>query len=404
MLTQCLAAEPAALAGTGKRVSDHVLGIVVAPSQELAMQIVRQAEALLGPGARQYVAQAIGGANMKRQMEALRREKPMLVIGTPGRLAELSELGHLRTHHVRCLVLDEADELLDGVFAKHLARLEEHAGKAVYAGRQTVLVSATLAPRTLAAYAPWCAAPAVLVAARPPRPAGEAGGAADGARSAGEAPPSLPPQLQHSYVVVDDSRHRVDLLRRSIHALDTQRALVFLNFGKRLADTAAKLSRRGMAVGALHGGLDKLERAATLAAFRAGKLRALLVTDLAARGLDVPECDAVFSLELPSDGVHYAHRAGRTARAGREGRMVTLVEPRELFVIRKYERALGIAIPEARVHAGEMTDAAEADAAAAAAAEAALGQAPPPVAAPSQPKAKAPQPKAPRAQAAAQKA
>ena len=366
------------------------------------MQIVRQAEALLGPGARQYVAQAIGGANMKRQMEALRREKPMLVIGTPGRLAELSELGHLRTHHVRCLVLDEADELLDGVFAKHLARLEEHAGRAVYAGRQTVLVSATLAPRTLAAYAPWCAAPAVLVAPRAPRPAGEAaGGAGDGARPVGEAPPSLPPQLQHSYVVVDDSRHRVDLLRRSIHALDTQRALVFLNFGRRLADTASKLARRGMAVGALHGGLDKLERAATLAAFRAGKLRALLVTDLAARGLDVPECDAVFSLELPSDGVHYAHRAGRTARAGREGRMVTLVEPRELFVIRKYERALGIAIPEARVHAGEMTDAAEADAAAAEAAEAAVGQAPQPVAAPQQPKAKA---KAPRAQPAAQKA
>ncbi len=146
---------------------------------------------------------------------------------------------------------------------------------------------------------------------------------------------------------------------------------MFLNFGRRLADTASKLGSRGMAVGALHGGLNKTERAGTLAAFRAGKLRALLVTDLAARGLDVPECDAVFNLELPSDGVHYAHRAGRTARAGRAGRMVTLVEPRQVFVLRKFEKLLSVDIAEAKVFAGEMTATADmlaADAAAAAAA------------------------------------
>lgn len=111
----------------------------------------------------------------------------------------------------------------------------------------------------------------------------------------------------------------MDQLRRAIHALDAQRALVFLNFGRRLDDTASKLSARGMPVGALHGELTKGERAAVLSRFRAGELRALLVTDLAARGLDVPECDAVFNLELPTDGTHYAHRAGRTGRLGRPG-------------------------------------------------------------------------------------
>jgi superfamily II DNA/RNA helicase len=432
LLTACFEAEGAALAGTGRRTTDHVLGIVVAPSQELAIQIVRQAEALLGPAGRQYVAQAIGGANMRRQLDALRRNKPMLVVGTPGRLAELSLLGHLRTHHVRSLVIDEADELLDAVFARHLARLQEHAGKAVYAGRQTVLVSATLTPRTLAAYAPWCPAPEVVTAATPAaavpraRALAEPGAETDSDDAGGaesSPPPALPKELLHNYVIVDDARHRVDLLRRSIYALgacarararacdmhaccaagtcactpwsdadalkrrficrppptrvaDSQRALVFLNFGRRLADTAQKLSSRGMPVGALHGGLNKTERAGTLSAFRAGKLRALLVTDLAARGLDVPECDAVFNLELPSDGVHYAHRAGRTARAGRAGRMVTLVEPRQVFVLRKFERFLGIDIAEAKVYAGEMTPAADAaaDAAAAtvAAADAAL--------------------------------
>ena len=350
LLTAFQATEAAALAG-GKRRSDAVLGIVVAPSQELAMQIVRQAEALLGPAGRQYVAQAIGGANMKRQLEALRRHKPMLVVGTPGRLAELSLLGHLKSHGCATLVLDEADELLGAPFRVHLARLEEHCGRAARPGRQTVLVSATLTPAVLEAYAPWCRDPVRCAAAGPP-PAGAA--AAEGEEGP---PPALPAQLLHNYVVVEDSRHRVDSLRRAIHALDAQRALVFMNWGSRLEDTAAKLGARGMAVGALHGGLTKGERGAALQAFRAGKLRALLTTDLAARGLDVPECDAVFSLELPSDGAHYAHRAGRTARAGRAGRCVTLVEPRELFVLRKFERALGgVRIAEATLKAGELTE------------------------------------------------
>lgn len=130
---------------------------------------------------------------------------------------------------------------------------------------------------------------------------------------------SLPCVIFPQYQLVDDSRHRVDQLRRAIYALDSQRALVFLNFGRRLDDTAAKLSARGMPVGALHGELSKGERNAVLTAFRTGRLRALLVTDLAARGLDVPECDAVFNLELPTDGTHYAHRAGRTGRLGRPG-------------------------------------------------------------------------------------
>lgn len=346
-----MAEEGAALRGECRRRSDAVLGVVVAPSQELAIQIFRQAEALLGPAGRQYVVQAVGGANMKRQLEALKRNRPLLVVGTPGRLAELSLLGHLRTHHVRTLVLDEADELLNEAFSRHVARLEEHAGRAVFGGRQTVLVSATLAQRTLDAYAPWCASPTLArVQAAGERPAGAAGG---------DPPPSLPASLAHKFVLLPDARLRVDVLRRAVYALDAQRALVFLNYGRRLADAAAKLGARGLAVGALHGGMSKAERGGTLAAFRAGKLRCLLVSDLAARGLDVPECDAVFNLELPSDGVHYAHRAGRTARAGRPGIAVTLVEPREAFVLSKFERQLGIQIQEAKLGGGEMVDVAE---------------------------------------------
>ena len=127
-----------------------------------------------------------------------------------------------------------------------------------------------------------------------------------------------------------------------------------------LADDVAKAQKHGQSVvlvssGAIAVGRQHLK-------LRAGKLRCLLVTDLAARGLDVPECDAVFNLELPSDGVHYAHRAGRTARAGREGMVVTLVEPREQFVLGKIERQLGLSagtIAESKLGGGVMMDVAE---------------------------------------------
>ena len=110
----------------------------------------------------------------------------------------------------------------------------------------------------------------------------------------------------------------MDRLRSAIHATGAERALVFLNFGHRLTDVRDKLATRGMACGVLHGGMNKMERAAELAAFRRGDFRALLVSDLAARGIDVPEVDAVFNLELPTDETHYVHRGAHRAH-GRRG-------------------------------------------------------------------------------------
>ena len=116
------------------------------------MQIVRQVERLLGDLGREITQQAIGGANAKRQEEAIRRKRPLIVVGTPGRLAELSRTGILQTHGVKTLVVDEADDLLASNFRRDMARISEHTGKAVPGGRQTVIVSATLKQETLDAY------------------------------------------------------------------------------------------------------------------------------------------------------------------------------------------------------------------------------------------------------------
>lgn len=356
--------------------------VVLAPSRELAMQIVRVAQGLLPAGARGAVQQCIGGANPHRQAQALKDNRPVLVVGTPGRLAELSREGVLQTHRTPALVLDEVDQLLAPHFRADLSRILEHTGKRLDGRRQTVLVSATLTPAVLAAASQWCPDLEPVVVGSMPQDIAEAP-AADWLQSAGlpaaqqpqwgwgadarqaaerdqlqqassaEAAAALPPQISHLHVVSQPHR-RVDMLRRCIHAIGAQRCLVFMNFQQRLKDTQFKLEASGMKVACLHGDLDKMQRQAVLSKFVAGQYRALIVSDIAARGLDVADCDAVFNLELPSSAAAYAHRAGRTARAGRDGTVVSIVTPGEAFVVDKLARKLRIEVPEADVSGGSV--------------------------------------------------
>jgi superfamily II DNA/RNA helicase len=325
--------------------------LVVVPSQELGMQIVRQVERVLGEFGKDITQQCIGGANIRRQEEQLRRKRPLVVVGTPGRIAELSRSGILRTHGVKCLVVDEADDLLASNFRRDMARIVDHVGKGVLGGRQTVIVSATLKRETLDQYS-YMAPGLVHVKATRRELEKAAAEGAEGAETSDVAA-SLPPTLEH-YSVVAEGRHKVDRLRRAIHATGAERALVFLNFGHRLTDTRDKLAARGMPCGVLHGGMNKLERANELAAFRRGDFRALLVSDLAARGIDVPEIDAVFNLDLPTDETHYVHRAGRTGRMGADGMVMTLADPNEFFVLTKIQRKLGIDIKAADLQKGRV--------------------------------------------------
>lgn len=379
----------------------RVQAVVVAPSRELAMQIVRVAKSLLPPSAHRAVQQCIGGANMGRQREALKQYKPILVVGTPGRLAELSRDGSLQTHSCGILVLDEVDQLLAPQFREEMVRVTEHTGKKVALGRQTILVSATLSPQVLLLCQSWCPDPAHIVASttssspshisntqfiastRQPseaalhshlpsdglassqRPAWgwglpksttympelESGIGSAGGFGNRDAAPAIAPGLTHLKIICSP-QHRVDTLRRAIHALGAQKALVFMNFQHRLKDSQGKLQARSMQVGILHGDMSKQERQTTLEAFRSGKYRALLVSDIVARGLDVPDCDAVFNLELPSDAAHYAHRAGRTGRAGRSGTVVTIASAKEDFVVQRFSDRLKIQISEIELREG----------------------------------------------------
>ncbi|KAG2496311.1 hypothetical protein HYH03_005544 [Edaphochlamys debaryana] len=428
-------ASPAARkqAAAAKQQSRTIQALIVAPSRELCIQIQRAAQDLMPdqPHGRRLVVQLIGGANPKRQAEALAGGGggggaggegggggawPVVVVGTPGRVAELVDNGTLHVWGCPLLVLDEVDELLalpdfraavDSI-AAHVGRrvpakalgspapaTPDSAGSApgtAVSGRQTVIVSASLDARALDKYAAWCPAPVPVALtaqqalpgpeAQPrtamppaheaasrgldrevehpsdaPAPSKEEGRGqldADGAGgvtvASGRAGPAagpladvLPPHLQHLYVLCP-LEHRTDYVRRLIHALQCERALLFVPKNNQAMVTKYRLEARNMQVSILHGELSKLDRGNILDAFRRGAFRALVVTDLGARGLDLPECDAVICMGPPVDAMAYAHRAGRTGRAGASGVVASVVTRGELPRLERMARRLGVTL------------------------------------------------------------
>ncbi|OVA09254.1 Helicase [Macleaya cordata] len=360
---------------TDKRIG--IEAVIVAPSRELGMQIVREFEKILGPEDKKLVQQLVGGANKSRQEEALRKNKPAIVVGTPGRIAEISATGKLHTHNCRFLVLDEVDELLSFNFREDMHRILEHVGRrsgvepsssakgplARRVERQTILVSATVPFSVTRAARSWGRNP-VLVRAKTVVPLESVPATGPDTLSVHTssstsntitqgAVESLPPNLKHFYCVTR-LQHKIDSLRRCVHALDAKSVIAFMNHTKRLKDAVFKLEARGIKAAELHGDLGKLARSTTLKKFKNGELRILVTNELSARGLDVSECDLVVNLDLPTDSIHYAHRAGRAGRLGRKGSVVTICEDSEVFVVKKLRRQLGIPIQACEFTEGKL--------------------------------------------------
>lgn len=352
--------------------------VIVAPSRELGMQIVREVERLLGPSYKRYVQQLVGGANRSRQEEALKKNKPGIVVGTPGRIAEISAAGKLHTHGCRFLVLDEIDQLLAFNFREDMHRILEHVGRRAgakpvatlgppsqQADRQIIMVSATVPFSVIRAAKSWGRDPLLVKgksvasidsisfpSSESPHPASGPSQQPRGSVTQ-VVRESLPPALKHYYCVAK-VQHKVDMLRRCVHALDARFVIAFMNHTKQLKDVVFKLEARGMKAAELHGDLGKLARSTTMKKFKDGEVRVLVTNELSARGLDVAECDLVVNLDLPTDSIHYAHRAGRAGRLGRKGNVVTICEDQEVFVVKKLQRQLGVPIPACEITEGKL--------------------------------------------------
>ncbi|MGZ9585297.1 DEAD/DEAH box helicase [Paenibacillus marinisediminis] len=297
--------------------------VIVAPTQELAMQIVREAEAL-GSELGLVTAPLIGGAALNRQLDKL-KQRPQLIVGTPGRIREIIEMKKLKMHEVRTIVIDEVDHVLQKSGARDTETILNRAQRS----RQLLFFSATLPQEVKALAAKWMNEP-VQIGIEPDKRVADT--------------------IEHLMFVVEE-REKIDMLRRLVRLWEPKRAIVFVNDSQQIGEWEAKLKYAHMSVGSLYGDAPKQERVNVLRRFRDGEFQLLLATDVAARGLDIPELPYVFSLQPALDAEHYVHRAGRTGRMGRKGVSVNLITERERFIMRKFERALNITIAE-KVYSG----------------------------------------------------
>jgi len=272
------------------------LALIIAPTRELALQVHRELEWLYASaGAR--VVSCVGGMDPRREQRAL-AEGAHIVVGTPGRLRDHIERGNLQTASLRAVVLDEADEMLDLGFREELEEILD----ATPPERRTLLFSATL-PKPIVALAKTYQRDAVRIAV--------AGGETSHADIEYRVIGIGPSEVENAVVNV-------------LRFFDPGAALVFCSTRESVRKLHASLVERGFAVVALSGELSQSERTHALQALRDRRARVCVATDVAARGIDIPDLELVVHAELPADAQTLQHRSGRTGRAGRKGICVVL--------------------------------------------------------------------------------
>ncbi|HJQ42291.1 MAG TPA: DEAD/DEAH box helicase [Jatrophihabitantaceae bacterium] len=275
--------------------------LVIAPTRELAVQVSGDlASAGKQLGAR--VLTIYGGRAYEPQVEALRKGVDV-VVGTPGRLLDLAQQGHLVLGAVRILVLDEADEMLDLGFLPDIERLMSM----VPEQRQTMLFSATM-PGPIVALARTFLVQPIQIRAE----------------DTGSSTPNTDHIDQFAYRA--HAMDKAEVVARILQTRNRGLTLIFVRTKRTAAKVADDLAERGFAVGAIHGDLGQGAREQAMRAFRSGKVDVLVATDVAARGLDVEGITHVINYQAPEDEMTYVHRIGRTARAGASGNAVTLVD------------------------------------------------------------------------------
>ncbi|WP_443034035.1 DEAD/DEAH box helicase [Streptomyces sp. CA2R106] len=296
-----VAADVEAGRATPDQLTDAPQALVVVPTRELCQQVTN--DLLTAGKVRAVRVVAIyGGRAYEPQVEALKKGVDV-VVGTPGRLLDLSGQKKLNLKHVRALVLDEADEMLDLGFLPDVEKIMAM----LPARRQTMLFSATMPGAVISLARRYMSQPTHIRATAPD---------------------------DHGATVANTTQHvfrahsldKPELVSRILQAEGRGLAMIFCRTKRTAADVAEQLERRGFASGAVHGDLGQGAREQALRAFRNGKVDVLVCTDVAARGIDVEGVTHVINYQTPEDEKTYLHRIGRTGRAGASGTAITLVD------------------------------------------------------------------------------
>ena len=293
-----------------------VQALVLCPTRELADQISKEIRRLARCLPNIKITQLSGGISQRPQLASLEHE-PHIIVGMAGRVLEHLQQGTLKLDGLRVLVLDEADRMLDGDFEEASRAIVAHTP----ASRQTLFFSATYNEVVRDFSATLQRDPVEITVDTVTSPA----------------------QVEQQFYEVDALR-RIDALAFVLSQRKPESALVFCHTRRDAQDVQQQLAKRGFAVLGLHGDIEQRERDEVLVRFHNGSCRVLVATDVAARGLDIPDLAAVISYELPADADAHTHRVGRTGRAGRSGLAVHLFTHRERARVTAIEENLGLKI------------------------------------------------------------
>ncbi|SEM77386.1 ATP-dependent RNA helicase DeaD [Ligilactobacillus sp. WC1T17] len=287
----------------------HIQAIVISPTRELAIQ-TQEELFRLGKDKRAKVQVVYGGADIRRQINLL-KHVPQILVGTPGRLLDHIKRKTVDLSHVKMLVLDEADEMLDMGFLEDIeAIIKQTPDK-----RQTLLFSATMPKAILNIGEKFMHEPQVVkIKAK-----------------------QLTTDLVDQYFVRAKDYEKFDIMTRILDVQAPELTIVFGRTKRRVDELSKGLEARGYNAAGIHGDLTQQRRMSILKRFKEGKLDILVATDVAARGLDISGVTHVYNYDIPQDPESYVHRIGRTGRAGHHGVSVTFVTPNEMEYLRVIE-------------------------------------------------------------------
>ena len=296
-----------------EREAGSVKGLVVAPTRELAVQVAEELNSI-GQVKGIRALPVYGGQDINRQIRSL-KNRPQIIVGTPGRLMDHMRRKTVRLQEVSMVVLDEADEMLNMGFIDDIEVILQD----VPTERQTMLFSATM-PKPIQDLARRFMKDAKLIGVTSKE--------------------ITVPNTEQFYLEVHE-RQKYDVLCRVLDIQSPDLAIIFSRTKKRVDELHEALVKRGYSAEAIHGDLTQAKRDSVMRNFRGGVTEILVATDVAARGIDVGGVTHIYNFDIPQDPENYVHRIGRTGRLGKAGIATTFVTPRELDHLRLIERMIG---------------------------------------------------------------
>ncbi|MDN5707917.1 MAG: DEAD/DEAH box helicase [Planococcus sp. (in: firmicutes)] len=288
----------------------NVQGLVIAPTRELAIQVSEELYNL-GKDKNVRILSVFGGQEIGRQIRAL-KNRPQIIVGTPGRLLDHINRRTLKLENVNTLVLDEADEMLNMGFIEDIQSIMSNVPET----RQTLLFSATMPDPIRRIAEKFMKTPEIVKIKSK----------------------EMTVENIEQFFVKSVEREKFDILSRLLNVQQPELAIVFGRTKRRVDELAHALNLRGYLAEGIHGDLSQAKRMSVLKQFKANKIDILVATDVAARGLDISGVSHVYNFDIPQDPESYVHRIGRTGRAGKKGVAVTFVTPREMGYLSIVER------------------------------------------------------------------